>query len=42
MQLRRVQPVIILLAAVLLFSASAKARQGYKRIVSLNGTITGA
>lgn len=40
MQLRRLQPAIILLAACLLFTASVQARQGYKRIVSLNGTIT--
>ena len=40
MQLKRLQPVIILLAACLLFTASVQARQGYKRIVSLNGTIT--
>lgn len=40
MQLKRLQPVLILLAACLLATVSVQARQGYKRIVSLNGTVT--
>jgi iron complex transport system substrate-binding protein len=40
MQLRRLQPAIILLAAVLLLNIAAQAQQNNKRIVSLNGTIT--
>jgi iron complex transport system substrate-binding protein len=40
MQLRRLQPALIFFAACLLWTLAAQARQGYQRIVSLNGTVT--
>lgn len=40
MQLKRLRPAIILLSACLLLELTAYARQGYQRIISLNGTVT--
>ncbi len=40
MQLKRLQPALILFTACLLWTLAAQARQGYQRIVSLNGTVT--
>lgn len=40
MQLKRLKPAIILLFTCLLFTTAIQARQGYQRIVSLNGTVT--